>query len=46
MKERLKGNQFTDAIIRAIFEIGTVLQRHFPASRDDANELPNAIAED
>lgn len=46
MSSRMKAGRFTEAIVEAIGDIGTVLQTHFPASRDDANELPNEIAGD
>ena len=46
MSPRMKAGQFTDAIVEAIRGIGIVLQQHFPAARDDTNELPNAVAGD
>ena len=46
MSGRMKKDQFTDAITHAIHEVGGVLHQHFPASRDDTNELPNEIAGD
>ena len=46
MAGRMKEGQFTEAIVQAIGEIGAVLQKHFPASGDDQNELPNEIVGD
>jgi uncharacterized membrane protein len=46
MSRKMKEGKFTEAIIEAIRDIGTVLERHFPASRGDTNELPNKIAGD
>ena len=46
MSPRMKAGQFTDAIVEAIRSVGTVLQQHFPASRDDTDELPNEVAGD
>jgi uncharacterized membrane protein len=46
MAPRMKERQFTEAIIEAIREIGSALQQHFPAARDDIDELPNKIAGD
>jgi uncharacterized membrane protein len=46
MSRRMKERKFTEAITETIREIGAVLRRHFPASGDDANELPNEIAGD
>jgi uncharacterized membrane protein len=46
MSQRMKDGKFTEAIIEAIHDVGAVLQKHFPASRDDINELPNEIMGD
>ncbi len=46
LAQRMKDDQFTDAITDAIREIGLALHRHFPASGDDTNELPNDIVRD
>lgn len=46
MSGRMKGAQFTEAIVHAIHDIGVALQQHFPASPDDVDELPNQIAGD
>ena len=46
MAQRMKAGQFTEAIVAAIGEVGGALQQHFPASRDDTDELSNEIARD
>lgn len=46
MGSRMKNAQFTEAIVHAIRDIGTVLQQHFPAAPGDVNELPNRITGD
>lgn len=46
MMQRMKEDQFTDAIVEAVREVGAVLQQHFPCRRDDTNELSNEIAKD
>lgn len=40
---RLKAGEFTEAVVDAVNEIGTVLARHFPRSPDDRDELPNQV---
>jgi uncharacterized membrane protein len=42
----LKENRFTDAIVQAVHEIGTVLGKEFPWKEGDRNELPNDVARD
>lgn len=46
MSVRMKEGKFTDAIVYAVSDVGTVLRQHFPGSRDDINELPNEITGD
>jgi uncharacterized membrane protein len=46
MSERLKQGHFTDAIVEAIHEVGSVLAQHFPREPGDQNELPNTIIRD
>ena len=46
MTQRMKKDQFTDAIVDAVREVGAALHQHFPATRDDTNELSNEIARD
>lgn len=33
----------TDALVRAVQAIGELLAQHFPATRDNKNELPNRV---
>ena len=42
----MKEGRFTEAITGAIREISAVLQKHFPATGENKNELPNEIAGD
>ncbi len=46
MAAKLKQEQYTEAIIEAIREVGNVLARHFPRRPDDVNELPNSVVRD
>jgi uncharacterized membrane protein len=46
MTLQMKEGKFTEAIVEGIRDIGAVLKQHFPASRDDTNELSNEIARD
>jgi len=46
MRKHFQNERFSDALVEAIQEIGSVLARHFPKSSTDKNELPNEIAED
>jgi len=46
MGEHFRGDRFTDAIAEAVREIGTALSRHFPATREDHNELSDKVIED
>ncbi len=46
MTRQMKEGRFTDAIVGTIQTLGAALQRHFPAERDDINELPNELAGD
>ena len=38
-----QNEKFSDALVEAVKEIGTVLERHFPKTSDDTNELPNDV---
>ena len=40
-----QNEKFTDALVQALEEIGTVLARHFPRTSEDANELPDDVIE-
>ena len=46
MSDELKRGNFTQAIVRAVERVGTVLAQHFPPEPGDKNELPNEIAGD
>ena len=48
MRPLLKEGKFTEAIVRAIEEIGKQLAVHFPPRTDGtaSNELPDDIIED
>jgi uncharacterized membrane protein len=37
--------KFSDALVRAIHEIGNALARDFPRTREDRNELPDDVIE-
>ncbi len=39
----LRQMPMTDALVRAVQTVGELLSQHFPAIRDDNNELPNKI---
>lgn len=45
MRAHFQRERFSDALVEAVQEIGTVLQRHFPKTFDDTNELPNDVIE-
>jgi uncharacterized membrane protein len=45
MRAHFQREKFSDALVEAIQEIGNVLQRHFPKTSDDTNELPNDVIE-
>jgi len=46
MAPLMKEGRFTEALIKAVREIGAVLEKHFPATGEDRNELSNEIARD
>ena len=45
MRMRFQNEKFSDALVEAIEEIGTVLESHFPKTSDDTNELPDDVIE-
>ena len=45
MRMRFQSEKFSDALVEAIEEIGTVLENHFPRSPADTNELPDDVIE-
>jgi uncharacterized membrane protein len=46
MTPLLKEDLFTDAVVLAVGEMGTVLARHFPPEPDDRDELSNRVVSD
>jgi uncharacterized membrane protein len=45
MRTHFQNEKFSDALIEAVKEIGSMLERHFPKTSDDTNELPNDVIE-
>ena len=45
MRPHFHAQHFTDAIVHAVREAGSLLAQHFPRRPDDRNELPNAVEE-
>ena len=45
MRPHFQAQNFTDAIVHAVREAGSLLAQHFPRRPDDRNELPNAVEE-
>src|ERR1051325_5209140 len=45
MRIHFQNEKFSDALIEALKEIGTVLARHFPKTGEDTNELPDDVIE-
>ena len=45
MRIHFQNEKFSDAVIEALKEIGTVLARHFPKTGEDTNELPDDVIE-
>jgi uncharacterized membrane protein len=45
MRTHFQNEKFSDALIEAIKEIGSVLARHFPKTVSDTNELPDDVIE-
>ena len=46
MRTHFQHEKFSDALVEAIREIGTVLATHFPKTSANANELPDEVAEE
>ncbi len=46
IRERLRTEKFTDAILHGVRKVGARLARHFPPEAGDRDELPNDIARD
>lgn len=45
MRAHFQNEEFTDALVEAIEEVGKALAQHFPKKSADANELPDEIVE-
>src|SRR5215471_2997883 len=45
MRTHFQNEKFSDALIEAVNEVGSVLARHFPGRTTNTNELPDEIAE-
>jgi uncharacterized membrane protein len=45
MRTHFQNEKFSDALVEAVKEIGTVLESHFPKTSDDTDELPNDVIE-
>ena len=45
MREHFRNERFTDAIVDAIQDIGTILAEHFPARSTSGNELSDDVIE-
>lgn len=43
MRALFKEDKFTEALLLAIRDVGSALERHFPCRKDDRNELPNEL---
>jgi uncharacterized membrane protein len=46
MRNHFRAEEFTQALVEAIGEIGDVLAAHFPRRSTSSNELPDEIVED
>jgi uncharacterized membrane protein len=46
MEESFRRGEFTEGVVRGVGKVGDLLTRHFPRSKADQNELPNAIDEE
>jgi uncharacterized membrane protein len=45
MRAHFQNEKFSDALIEAVKEVGSVLARHFPKTVRDTNELPDDVLE-
>jgi uncharacterized membrane protein len=45
MREHFRNENFTDALVDAVHDIGKVLAEHFPGKGRGGNELPDTIVE-
>ena len=45
MRTHFQNENFSDALVQGVKEIGTVLARHFPKTSEDTNELSDDVIE-
>ena len=45
MQQHFRAENFTDAVVEAITQAGSLLAEYFPRSPDDRNELPDTVLE-
>ena len=45
MRAHFQNEKFSDALVEAVGEVGSVLARHFPKTSEDRNELPDDVIE-
>ena len=45
MRTHFQNEKFSDALVEAVKEIGTVLTKHFPKTSRNTDELPNDVIE-
>jgi len=45
MRTHFQNEKFSDALIEAVNEVGSVLTKHFPQTVRDTNELPDDVIE-
>lgn len=45
MTEHFRRGAFTEGIVRAVEETGSVLAKHFPPSPEDENQLPDDVVD-
>ena len=45
MRSHFQSEKFSDALVEAIKEVGSILARHFPKTVRDTNELPDDVIE-
>jgi uncharacterized membrane protein len=45
MRTHFQNEKFSDALVEAVKEIGSVLATHFPRTVRDTNELPDDVIE-
>jgi uncharacterized membrane protein len=45
MRTHFRNEKFSEALVDALKEIGSILARHFPKTSEDTNELPDDVIE-